>query len=427
MRNSAFQPEEGPDPEPPAGRLTAASTFDEEDKEDETGSKMLKGLRSTLSASLRSIDISFKSGSLTSISSGRSIVSNFSVKSDSGISLPAGGKAGRRPRDSGLDVSHEEPEPRRSSGRQETPSSTERLIPHQYVLGEKEKSKVMQSVESKLMKAIKEVNESDIPEDSKKEAPLVKQRSRPVLVKQKHSFQFPSVEEEDSKVDEPPAEDPVKPVPKPFEPKKSFEDIKEEVKSMPPFSADRRKSSTDDAGGSARTSLSLDEAADEYGDLPTIVSSLSRKGMRKQSSLNEELMSRDRLSANVEMRKKITKQQSLPENDNPKKSLRESLMMAVSRNKQFESLRSSLSLWRKSQSQDDCPFPDPIPEEEKEEKETEEKPKEDTQKLPDPPKPPQPGQTRFDPQRFGQDSAKLERRVRGRIVYTEKGCCHSTH
>ena len=57
--------------------------------------------------------------------------------------------------------------------------------------------------------------------------------------------------------------------------------------------------------------------------------------MQKQSSLSEELMSRDRLSANVEMRKRITKQHSLPETEaNPKKSLKESLMLAVTRNRQ---------------------------------------------------------------------------------------------
>ena len=38
-----------------------------------------------------------------------------------------------------------------------------RLVPQQYMLGEKEKLKVMQSMENKLMKAIKEVNESELP------------------------------------------------------------------------------------------------------------------------------------------------------------------------------------------------------------------------------------------------------------------------
>ena len=51
--------------------------------------KLLKDIKSTLSASLKSIDVSIRSGSITSLSSGKSFVSNFSVKSDSGISLPA--------------------------------------------------------------------------------------------------------------------------------------------------------------------------------------------------------------------------------------------------------------------------------------------------------------------------------------------------
>ena len=48
---------------------------------------ILKGLR-TFSASMKSIDISLRSTSVSSISSGKSLFSNFSVKSDSGIGLP---------------------------------------------------------------------------------------------------------------------------------------------------------------------------------------------------------------------------------------------------------------------------------------------------------------------------------------------------
>ena len=108
-------------------------------------------------------------------------------------------------------------------------------------------------------------------------------------------------------------------------------------------------------------SLSLEEAADEYGDLPTIVTSLSRKGWRdaKQSSLNEDLISRDRFASNVEMRKKIQKQQSLPDDGSgdanaPKtqKTLRESLMLAITRTKKFESLRNSLTMWRSGEQND---------------------------------------------------------------------------
>ena len=58
-------------------------------KEAGSGSRgsILKGLR-TFSASMKSIDISLRSTSVSSISSGKSLFSNFSVKSDSGIGLP---------------------------------------------------------------------------------------------------------------------------------------------------------------------------------------------------------------------------------------------------------------------------------------------------------------------------------------------------
>ena len=106
-------------------------------------------------------------------------------------------------------------------------------------------------------------------------------------------------------------------------------------------------------------SLSIEEAADEYGDLPTIVSSVSRKGWKdgKQSSFNEDLISRDRFASNVEMRKRLQKQQSLPDDatgPGPKtqKTLRESLMCALNKTKKFESLRSSLTMWRSGEQPD---------------------------------------------------------------------------
>ena len=108
-------------------------------------------------------------------------------------------------------------------------------------------------------------------------------------------------------------------------------------------------------------SLSIEEAADEYGDLPTIVSSVSRKGWKdgKQSSFNEDLISRDRFTSNVEMRKRLLKQQSLPDDATgpgnvPKtqKTLRESLMLAITKTKKFESLRSSLRMWKSSEQPD---------------------------------------------------------------------------
>ena len=110
------------------------------------------------------------------------------------------------------------------------------------------------------------------------------------------------------------------------------------------------------------SSLSLEEAGDEYGDLPTIVTSLSKKWKdAKQSSLNEDLISRDRFASNVEMRKKIQKQQSLPDDgsgtEHPKteKTLRESLMLAITRTKKFETLRSSLFMWKSGEQNDTVP------------------------------------------------------------------------
>ena len=174
-----------------------------------------------------------------------------------------------------------------------------RPVPLQYVLGEKEKSKVLASVDTKLltMRSIKEVtNESDRldnegqnisngeegtvnSEDDSNQHHAAKRSKRPVLVKQKHTASGPLEEEATRTVVAPGDCRQEKGKEDGEKQQKSFEDLKEEVKSMPPFSlgADWRKSSSDDPSGtSARTSLSMDEAADQYGDLPTIVSSLSR-------------------------------------------------------------------------------------------------------------------------------------------------------
>ena len=116
-------------------------------------------------------------------------------------------------------------------------------------------------------------------------------------------------------------------------------------------------------------SLSMEEASDEYGDLPTIMTSLTRKGWKdgKQSSFNEDLISRDRFASNVDMRKRIQKQQSLPDDASgpsnaPKtqKTLRESLIRAISRTKKFETLRNSLTMWRSGDQND----PEQLPEDE---------------------------------------------------------------
>lgn len=217
------------------------------------GKRFLKDIRNSLSASLKSVDVSIRSGSLTSISSGKSVVSNFSVQSDSGIGLA------QRPSKTRADKSGEHlqiqkqllgarnwgSEPhldtksasaaaggRRSRTRtlteQEPAKSLTRVSAHQCPLGEKEKSKAMLSVESKLMKAIKEVNESELSEyasplespgpqredgggrKSGRAKPATTEQQgggggggksekpvRPQLVKQKKSFHFPEEEREE--------------------------------------------------------------------------------------------------------------------------------------------------------------------------------------------------------------------------------------
>ena len=52
-----------------------------------------------------------------------------------------------------------------------------RLIPQQYMLGEKEKMKVMQSMENKLMKAIKEVNECEQQHSTNESSPITAPKS----------------------------------------------------------------------------------------------------------------------------------------------------------------------------------------------------------------------------------------------------------
>ena len=201
-------------------------------------------------------------GSLTSISSGRSIASNISVQSDSGLrgqqqrqrgrkrpsaAAAAGGRSSAftsklpnwppaRKRYAGLSHHHRnwESEPLLEEDPMHRPRSsrtTEVAASSASSAGttEKEKSKAMLSVESKLMKSIKEVNESDLSENSTPvnspapqlmavpctsvmmtPSPLATPnitetqpttttttRSRPMLVKQKQSFHFPDPVEAD--------------------------------------------------------------------------------------------------------------------------------------------------------------------------------------------------------------------------------------
>ena len=125
---------------------------------------------------------------------------------------------------------------------------------------------MLQSVETKLMQSVKDSQQDkNVPKNEDQEPDIVPPKKggskRPALVKQKHSFTFPALQEEESPEDV--ATAPEHPADKaagretddpdnsganegPFDQKKSFEDIKEEVKSMPSFDLSvRRKSSTD--------------------------------------------------------------------------------------------------------------------------------------------------------------------------------------
>ena len=322
--------------------------------------KLFKDFKSTFSASLKSIDASFRSGSITSISSGKSFVSNFSVKSDSGISLPAPKpyhiqelpnlqeqpetfsttfletnvpKLGRRNWDSepALNGSGKK---RKKEVTSLSERSSSRASISLSLMGEKEKSKAMQSVESKLMKAIKEVNESDFsegntplnspavtanqqkPHDTSNFSPLAK----PTFAFQERKDDFTAqvtVSHSQTEISS-------------MEQEINFEELKDRIRSMPKF---RPFSAAGTMGGSMDRDKTQTSNSSGWG---------------KQMSLHDELLSHERLTANEEMRKKIQKQQSLPDNDIPKRnrSLKDGLMEVVSKSKQFESLKQSLGLLR---------------------------------------------------------------------------------
>ncbi len=303
--------------------LGRANTYDEGSCLKETpaaessGQGFLKDIKSTLSTSLKSIDLSIRSGSLTSVSSGKSLAS---VQSDSGMGirsrkhhhLGARRKEPLGPQDP-QHRSHVVPKILGARSWESEPflrqSESSSRMSGPGAGGEKEKSKVMQSVESKLMKAIKEVNETDECQNNSGSSmdpakdvlqdsadPINEASSdaniRPMLVKQKKSFHFleslegMEYEQEDQK--------------KSDEPKKSC-------------SAPRRPSA----------------------------------GVAKQASLTEELLSRERVLANAEAAReaRLRKQLSLPcEPKNvPGLSLRERLLVLVAgRTKE----------WTKSQEKD---------------------------------------------------------------------------
>ncbi|XP_040567318.1 uncharacterized protein fid [Lepeophtheirus salmonis] len=356
---------------------------------------LLKDLKKSLSASLRSFDFSFKSGSLSSLSSGKSIVSNYSIKSDSGIGLNPSKRKFHHIKSRTWDSEPHLDEPRAyhcdypSSTTTNTTSSASSLLsstggggvitaastslpssasllPMVSVSPALDKNKGV--VESgKLMKAIKEVNESDLSENTTPvnspgplqilahQAAVTSMKTsgkKHVLVKQKPSFYFPdtpsselvstnasksessfedksksleydsdktpciaSIEEieEDEEVEKETTQSHSKQV--------SFEDIKEEVKSMPLLKS-----------------------------TPFLLA-LPPKGILKQRSLNDELFSKDRVEANIQVRKKLlSKQRSLPESKT--RSLKDSVFaLAKCNNKRFENLKNTLL---RSQDDSEC-------------------------------------------------------------------------
>lgn len=324
-----------------------AFTVDDDDHTSKTGpelkvevdlpkqKRLLKDIKSTLSASLKSIDVSIRSGSITSISSGKSLISNFSVKSDSGISLPAPKPAHVQElpnlQEEMCRFRNWDSEP--TLDKKSRRSKKDLCERSQSSMGEKEKSRAMQSVESKLMKAIKEVNESDISENS---TPLNSPGPALLIAQQKSkiksSTEFPfqdrkmhvveaNIEASNGKhANEMEVE--------------TFDELKTKIKAMPKF---RPFHSTTNMGGSM-------DRGKEPGEKKA-------GGWGKQMSLHDELLSHERLTANEEMRRKIQKQQSLPDNA-PKRhrSLKEGLMEVVSKSKQFESLKQSLVMLRNNAS-----------------------------------------------------------------------------
>ena len=282
--------------------------------------------KTNLSASVKSIN-SIRSGSVTSLSSAKSFVSTFSAKSDSGISLPAPKVSHMQElpnvqEDKAFRMWDSDPTLNKKRGKKDNGNITKTNL---CSMGEKEKSKAMQSVESKLMKAIKEVNESDISENN---TPL--NSPGPALLtalKAKNTkFPFqdqPKTEEIVQKSDTFENCDKTKDEGLSM----TFDELKAKIKAMPKFRTFHVTS-----GGSVDRG-SIQERREKWG---------------KQVSLHDELLSHERLTANEEMRKKIQKQQSLPDNDLPKRarSLKEGLMEVVSKSKQFESLKQSLVILR---------------------------------------------------------------------------------
>lgn len=104
---------------------------------------------------------------------------------------------------------------------------------------------------------------------------------------------------------------------------------------------ERGRSCSEGGVGSVTESAGI-PLPDESGNI------VKKSSFRQQFSLNDELLSRERLQANQEVRKAIRKQQSLPDEGGKKKhrTLRESFLMAVKKGTALENLKNSFSLFR---------------------------------------------------------------------------------
>ena len=198
---------------------------------------------------------------------------------------------------------------------------------------EKEKSKTMQSIEGKLMVAIKEVNESDVSETNTPipspglSMPLRDSRGRhkehrPTLVKQKHSIQAFSFPDQNLI-----AQQHYKELRKELNPISENESISNPPKNL-----------------NSKIEIEITQISVSN---PT---PKREKKITKQVSLNDEIFYAERQKEKEEIKEKIKRQQSLPEehlsNEKPK-TFRESLI-AVTQTKKFEIFRDSLIKFRSS-------------------------------------------------------------------------------
>ena len=308
-------------------------------------------------------------GSLTSLSSAKSAISALSIKSDSGIgsSFSKKGKSeskkiqrnwcsesqlGKNPTDQkpgdflnkDCQKGHNENHP--PSGRLLSASlgATQKTNKARSLStlfkpntsaqqGEKEKYKAMQSIEGKLMVAIKEVNESDVSETNTpipspgislpiKDTRVRNKEHRPTLVKQKHSIQAFSFPDQNLIAQQ------------------HYKELRKELNQF----TEKENVSNPQPNLNSKIEIEITKISVSNPTPPR------EKQIRKQVSLNDEIFYLERQKEKEEIKEKIKRQQSLPEehlsNEKPK-TFRESLI-AVTQTKKFDIFRDSLIKFRGS-------------------------------------------------------------------------------